>query len=122
MTQPIYTINGTDYLYLFGELHAFESGEAIAKVCGNPTRANFPGTPPAITWSINNASGMLMAPSGKVYLITNGHKYYLGSNGAIAYYQLNGAQQRIADVGGAMCFEALPEGEGIPEPPTAEAK
>lgn len=122
MTQPIYKINETQYLYLFGELHAFESQDAVQKVCGNPTTANFPGPAPTIGWSINNASGMLMAPSGKVYLITNGHKYYLGSNDAIAYYQLHGAQQRIADVGGAMCFEALPEGEGIPEPPTKEAK
>ena len=120
MTQPIYEINGTGYIYLFGELHGFESQQALSDVCGIANISKYPGDNPKFGFNIGEGSGMIINADG-VFLITNGSKYHVGNNETLAYYQLNGAQQPVTTAGGQMCLDMLPAGEQILIPATAEA-
>lgn len=116
--QQLYTINGTAFMQLFGELHGFPSQPCLSAVCGIAQYTD-ENPPYPRGWNFSKTSGIVMDIDGKVYLVTNGHKYYIESNEAMNHYQLNGPQQKL-DLGGHMALANLPSGPNISYNPSSK--
>lgn len=112
--QQLYTINGTAFMQLFGKLHGFPSQGALAAICGNAQYTNeHPPYPNG--WNFSQRSGLVQHTGGKLYMITDGQKFWIKNGDAKTHFQLNGPIQSGQEAIDTL-LDNMPTGETIVAP------